>query len=100
MDDSRTYQGNDNLHVGDGKGFPILHIGSSRIFSPNKTFQLTNILHVPHITKQLLSVQKFCLDNNVFFEFHTLFFVIKDVSTHTTLLTGLSENGLYKLKPQ
>lgn len=60
MDDSRTYQGNDNLHVGDGKGFPILHIGSSRIFSPHKTFKLSEILHVPHITKQLLSVQKFC----------------------------------------
>ncbi|KAJ9548514.1 hypothetical protein OSB04_021057 [Centaurea solstitialis] len=98
MDDSRSYYGNDTLHVGDGKGLPILHIGSSHVHSPHKTFSLSNILHVPEIKKNLLSVQKFCLDNNVFFEFHSSFFVVKDESTRTTLLTGPSEHGLYSLR--
>ena len=56
MDDSGTYYGNDNLHGGDGKGLPILHIGSSHVHSANKIFKLSKILHVPHISKQLLSV--------------------------------------------
>ncbi|KAJ0500301.1 putative RNA-directed DNA polymerase [Helianthus annuus] len=94
---SEPYQGYDNLHVGNGKGLPILHIGSTNIYSPSKTFSLTNILHVPQIKHNLLSVQKFCLDNNVFFEFHPFFFCVKDISTRTTLLTGPSKDGLYSL---
>lgn len=92
---TNAYHGNDSLHVGDGNPLPIFHIGSSKLFSPNKTFDLTNILHVPQIQKNLLSVKQFCRDNNVYFEFHSSFFVVKDESTHTTLLSGPSDNGLY-----
>jgi hypothetical protein len=94
---SEPYHGEDHLHVGNGKALPILHIGSSRFFSPNKTFSLTNILHVPEIKRNLLSVQKFCHDNNVFFEFHSNFFSVKDKFSHTTLITGPSNDGLYSL---
>jgi len=93
-----VYHGNDSLHVGDGNPLPILNIGSSQVFSPNKTFTLSNILHVPEIKKNLLSVQQFCLDNNVFFEFHSSFFAVKDVSTQAILLSGPSNNGLYSLR--
>ncbi|KAK9062643.1 hypothetical protein SSX86_019831 [Deinandra increscens subsp. villosa] len=92
-----SYHGSDNLHVGNGKGLPILHIGSTKIYSPSKTFTLENILHVPQIKHNLLSVQNFCLDNHVFFEFHPFFFCVKDISTHTTLLTGPSKDGLYSM---
>ncbi|GJY63746.1 putative RNA-directed DNA polymerase [Tanacetum coccineum] len=78
MDNSEAYYGDDALHVGNGKGLPILHIGSSKVYSPQKTFSLKNILHVPEISHNLLSVQKFCHDNDVFFEFHTSYFVEKD----------------------
>ncbi|KAJ0781359.1 putative RNA-directed DNA polymerase [Helianthus annuus] len=98
LDHSECYHGNDSLHVGDGNPLPIFHIGSSKFYSPNKTFNLSNILHVPNLKQNLLSVQQFCLENNVFFEFHSSFFVVKDESTHTTLLTGPSENGLYTLR--
>lgn len=90
-----SYYGEDNLHVGNGTGLPILHIGSSSFYSPNKTFSLNNILHVPDIKQKLLSVQKFCHDNHVFFEFHSTFFYVKDKSTRITLLTCPSVNGLY-----
>ncbi|KAM0072744.1 putative RNA-directed DNA polymerase [Helianthus debilis subsp. tardiflorus] len=92
---SEPYNGGDNLFVGDGKALPILHIGSSRYYSPNRTFSLNNILHVPTIKQNLLSVQQFCHDNNVFFEFHSTFFSVKDKFTRTTLLTGPSNDGLY-----
>ncbi|GJR94174.1 integrase [Tanacetum coccineum] len=97
MDNSEAYYGDDALHVGNGKGLPILHIGSSKVYSPQKTFSLKNILRVLEISHNLLSVQKFCHDNDVFFEFHTSYFVVKDESTHTTLLTGPSKHGLYTI---
>nr|GEU35571.1 hypothetical protein [Tanacetum cinerariifolium] len=44
MDNSEAYYGDD---VGNGKGLSILHISSSKVYSPQKTFSLKNILHVP-----------------------------------------------------
>ncbi|GKF21854.1 hypothetical protein Tco_0070492, partial [Tanacetum coccineum] len=67
MDNSEAYYGDDALHVGNGKGLPILHIGPSKVHSPQKTFSLKNILHVPEISHNHLSVRKFCHDNDVFF---------------------------------
>lgn len=52
LDNSEVYQGNDSLYVGNGNPLPILHIGSSKIFSLNKTFNLSDILHVPSVTKK------------------------------------------------
>ncbi|GJW99676.1 hypothetical protein Tco_0183590 [Tanacetum coccineum] len=34
MENSEAYYGDDTLHVGNGKGLPILHIGSSKVYSP------------------------------------------------------------------
>jgi hypothetical protein len=69
------YLGNDHLHIGDSKGLSISHIGHIMLCSPKRTFILSNVLHVPHITKPLLSVQKFCRDNNVFLNFAPLYFM-------------------------
>ncbi|GJY11383.1 putative RNA-directed DNA polymerase [Tanacetum coccineum] len=98
LDHSEPYYGKDSLYVGNGESLPILHIGSTKIYSPHKTFTLSNILHVPQLKWNLLSVQKFCHDNNVFFEFHSTFFAVKDTFTRKTLLTGPSYNGLYSLR--
>jgi len=94
---SEPYLGNDNLHVGDGKGLPISHLGHTKIHTPNRSFTLSNVLHVSAITKPLLSVQKFCLDNNVYFEFHPRMFYVKDLNTHEVFLSGQSKDGLYAL---
>ena len=94
---SEPYLGNDNLHVGDGKGLPISHLGHTKIYTPHRSFTLSNVLHVPAITKPLLSVQKFYLDNNVYFEFHPRVFYVKDLNTHEVLLSGQSKDGLYAL---
>ena len=48
--------GNDHLHVGDDKGLFISHIRHTMLHSPKHTFKLSNVLHVPHVTKPLLSV--------------------------------------------
>jgi hypothetical protein len=78
MTSSEHYLGNDHLHIGDGKGLVISNISHSKIRSPKCTFTLSNILHVPAIKKPLLSVQKFYLENNVFFEFHSSLFYVKE----------------------
>jgi hypothetical protein len=83
FDSAQSYYGEDNLHVGDGKGLPILHIGYKKIYSPTKTYHLNNILHVLNVKQHLLSVQKFCFDNNVYFEFHSSFYLCEGhVYTH------------------
>jgi hypothetical protein len=97
MTSSEPYLGNDHLHVGDGKGLVILNIAHSKIHSPNNTFTLSNILHILNTTKPLLSVQKFCLENNVFFEFHYFLFYVQDLMTKEVLLSGRSRDDLYVL---
>jgi histone deacetylase 1/2 len=94
---SEPYLGNDNLYVGDGKGLPISHLGHTKIYTPHRYFTLSNVLYVPAITKPLLSAKKFCLDNNVYFEFHPCVFYIKDLNIHEVLLSGQSKDGLYAL---
>ena len=97
LSNSAPYLGNDHLHVGDGKGLSISHIGHTMLRSPKRTFTLSNILYVPHFTKPLLSVQKFYRDNNVYFEFHVSMFCVKDLTTKSVLLSGQSNDGLYIL---
>jgi len=97
LTDSTSDLGNDHLHVGDGKGLSISHIGHTMLRSPKGTFTLSNVLHVPHITKPLLSAQKIYCDNNVYFEFHASVFFVKDLTTKVVLLSGQSNDGLYVL---
>jgi len=61
------YHGNEQLHVGNGSGLRITHIGHSSFNTATRPMVLRNILHVPEITKDLLSVHKFSRDNDVFF---------------------------------
>ena len=42
------------------------------------SFVLFDTLHVPKITKTLISVQKFYIDNNCYFKFFLYSFLIKD----------------------
>jgi hypothetical protein len=92
---SDTYTSSDQLHIGNGQGLLINHTGSSQLTYPNATFLLKNLLHVPHIKKNLLSVSQFTRDNHVYFEFHPTYFCIKDQLTSHILLHGLSKDGLY-----
>ena len=92
--DSATYLGNDHLHVGDGKALGISHIRHTMLHSPKHIFTLSNVLHVPHITKPLLSFQKFFRDNHIYFKFHASTFYVKDLITKEVLLFGQSNDSL------
>lgn len=61
------YLGSDQIRVGNGNGLSNKHVGNACIFFPNLHFDLLDILHVPQISKNLISVHKFTKDTNTFF---------------------------------
>jgi hypothetical protein len=91
------YNGGDQVHTANGVGMNIRHIGHSTIHTPDKNLNLRNILHVPITKKNLVSVHRLTFDNNVYFEFHPDFFLIKDLDTRSTLLKGSCQKGMYPL---
>ncbi|KAL6335516.1 hypothetical protein AAG906_030644 [Vitis piasezkii] len=92
----QPYSGTDQVTIGDGNSLPILHTGTKSFFFPSKTFSLNQVLHVPHLSTNLISVSKFCTDNVVFFEFHSSYFFVKDQVTKKILLKGWLRDDLYE----
>ena len=91
------YIGPDQLYVGNGQGLHISATGSSKFHTNSAHFKLNDILHVPLITKNLLSIHKFTSDNNVYVEFYPNFCMVKDMQTHRLLMRGEHKDGLYLL---
>ncbi|KAB1227925.1 Retrovirus-related Pol polyprotein from transposon TNT 1-94 [Morella rubra] len=89
------YTGEEQVRVGDGSALPIHHTGGSSLSTPSRSLRLSNLLHVPLLTKNLISVRQFCADNSVFFEFHADSFCVKDLRTKELLLRGPTKHGLY-----
>jgi histone deacetylase 1/2 len=88
------YGGKDQVQVANGTGLSIAHIGHSSLAG---SLRLNNVLHVPHIHQNLLSVYRLVCDNDVFVEFHRSFFCVKDKVTRRILLLGRSRDGLYPI---
>ncbi|KAH9661600.1 retrovirus-related pol polyprotein from transposon RE1 [Citrus sinensis] len=93
-----TYRGCEILHVGNGMGLPIHNVGSVAIKTlSTKPIYLNHVLHVPSITKNLISVSKLLADNNVFIEFYNHVCFVKDKNSRITLLKGIARGGLYQV---
>ena len=90
------YQGSDNIMIGDGTGLPITHTGSTSLPTSNTHFSLTNVLCVPSIIKNLISISKFCISNNASIEFLPYTFLVKDLYTGAILLTGKAKDDVYE----
>ena len=78
----------------------ISHIGQASLLTSHATrrLQLRDVLRVPSVTRNLLSVPKLTYDNNVFCEFHPFDLFIKDRDTRAVLLSGRLYQGLYRLE--
>ncbi|KAL5766826.1 hypothetical protein ACOSP7_017443 [Xanthoceras sorbifolium] len=90
------YKGNEKLAVGNGNLLPISHFGCSYISSntsASKPLCLNNILHVPTIIKNLLSISQFTKNNNAIVEFNFDFCLIKDQNSKRVLLQGIQKDG-------
>ncbi|KAG8477106.1 hypothetical protein CXB51_030102 [Gossypium anomalum] len=93
---STPYSGTSELLMGNGAPTHILSVGDTVIPASSKLLRLSNVLCVPSIRKNLLSVSQFARDNDVFFEFHPTYCVVKDIQTGETLLRGRVRDGLYQ----
>ena len=87
------YYGGEQLRVGNGQGLHIKNIGSSHCGN----LVLNKILHVPSVTKNLLSIAQLTSDNNALVEFNSRFVFVKDKATGKILLQGKLRDGLYKV---
>lgn len=99
MSHSVPYTGTDQVHVGNGEGLHISSLGSAHFTSPynsHTVLSLNNLLLVPNITKNLVSVSQFAKDNNCLFEFHPTCCLLKSQASSQVLLKGtLGRDGLY-----
>ena len=92
-----AYHGTEQVHIGNGMGLPIKRIGFPQFSSPftSQILSLNHLIHVPEITKNLLSVFKFVKYNNVFFGFHPNICLVKDHVFKIVVLKGRIKGGLY-----
>ncbi|RVW60941.1 Retrovirus-related Pol polyprotein from transposon RE1 [Vitis vinifera] len=96
LTNTSPYTGTDRVTIGNGKHLSISNIGSKQLHSHTHSFQLKKVFHVPFISANLISVAKFCSDNNALIEFHSNAFFVNDRHTKMVLAQGKLENGLYK----
>ena len=94
----REYSGNQLLHVGNGQGLNIIHIGYTCLPTSCDSFMhLQDILCVHHLTKNLISISKLLEDTNLIIEFVVNMCFIKDKKKRVHLAQGIARGGLYKL---
>lgn len=90
------YEGNDDMMIEDGTELSITHSGSTILPFLLKNFKLENVLCVPNMKQTLISIHQFCSSNNIAIEFLTTGFLVKDLSTGSTLLRGRNNGGVYE----
>ncbi|KAK0599109.1 hypothetical protein LWI29_002433 [Acer saccharum] len=90
------YTGSDDIMIGDGSGLTITHTGSLKLPVKNSSFLLSDVLCVPNMKQNLISVSKFCVTNQVTVEFSPFSFVVKDLRTGAQLMQGRTRNGVYE----
>jgi hypothetical protein len=97
LNSRESHLGTNKVHTANGAGMHISHIGQASIPThTSKQLRLSNILHVPSVTHDLLSVHRLTLDNNVFCEPHPFDLFVKDRDTRDVLLRGRCQRGLYE----
>lgn len=85
---SPDYNGESHIAVGNGQPLPITHTGFTSICTGSSTFLLSNLLRVPNISANLLSVHQFCLDNSCVSLFDAHSFTIQDKVSGRVLFHG------------
>ncbi|KAG6414359.1 hypothetical protein SASPL_127081 [Salvia splendens] len=91
LDSCAPYSGNGSIIVGNGNSLSISHIDSSKL---TNDVQLLDVLVVPHITKNLLSISKLTSDYPVDVLFSDKSFVIQNRVTKSILAQGRRDKGL------
>jgi hypothetical protein len=93
------YAASDQVVVGNGDTLPITHSGNLSFSSGPFVFPLSDVLHVPSLRKNLLSVAQFTRGFNVSITFFHWGYQIRDLQRGVVLFQGLCKNGLYPIFP-
>jgi hypothetical protein len=97
LDATTPYSGSDKVVVGNGASLPITHTGSLSHSTSLGFISLLDVLVVPSLTKNLISISKLTADNNCSITFIGSGFTIQDLLTGAVLGTGQCKDGLYVL---
>lgn len=82
-----------SICIGKGTSTNITHNETATINGQN-VLHFNNLLSVPKIRKNLISVSQVSLDDNVFFEFYPRYCLVKDIQTKQNLLHEETYSGL------
>ena len=86
--------------MGNGKKLSISNVGLSQLYTLTNSISIIsvpNVLYVPNMKKNLISVSQLARDHNVIAEFHSDSCLIKDMDLELVLLQGILKDGLYQL---
>ena len=92
----QPYTGGEEVTIADGSALPISHTGTTYLKTPSTSFTWNDVLYVPNLHKNLISVYCLCNTNNVSVEFFPAHFQVKDLSTGDRLLQGRTRDELYE----
>jgi hypothetical protein len=95
LDKSDTYTGKDCVVVGNGATLPISH---TAILSPTSFLTLNDVLVVPGLTKNLISISKLTSGFPFSITFTNDRLIIQNLVTRKVVATGRRENDLYVLE--
>lgn len=94
------FEGPDQITIGNGQNLYALSNGFTKFnfsLNPKLLLVINNLLHIPNITKNLLSVSQFAKDNKFFFDFHFNFCFVKSQASNEIIIKGVfHKDGLYK----
>lgn len=91
------YQGKEAQTVGNGSKLAIQSVGRNVLKTRNFNMVLDNVLYVPNIKWNLLSISQLTCDNNCSVEFHSNYCFVRDKETGRVLLQRKLRDGLYQL---
>ncbi|KAA8544767.1 hypothetical protein F0562_019529 [Nyssa sinensis] len=89
------YTKSNGVMVGNGHILPITHIGTATLSSGSSSIKLNDVLIVPDIQKDLLSVSNLTSNYPLIFEFNGPGLVLKDRISKQIIAKGWKRKGLY-----
>jgi hypothetical protein len=94
LEQTIIYTGKECVIVGNDASLPITHTSN---LSPSSDHKLLDVLVVPHLTKNLLSISKLINDFPLSVTFANNFFIVQNCLTGKVVATGRRDGGLYVL---
>jgi hypothetical protein len=95
LEQSTAYTGKECVIVGNGASLPITHTSN---ISHSPDLKLLDVLVVPHLTKNLLSISKLTNDFPLSVTFANNFFTVQNCLTGKVVATSRRDGGLYVLE--